>query len=171
MFKQDILIGTGPNGEWAFHIVTDKGRDFVKRRLRKLWDIKVKKTEGGVEVAYLDPKQGLLAYKAASKIEDFDIYYWMEAPLEVVSINARAMFDEYQRKKTGSAISDYFGPLIEDAINRRDKKEISKLIEQFPAGVEKACTVDRIIYGANGFPELKKSSETGVNLSNWHLHG
>lgn len=169
-FKQDILATEGRDGGWVVFLITPRAIDFMAQRIKRLWnDVAIKTLPGDLRVVYLSEKRGKLLHRYLDN-QTLDIYFasqkWLEISYEVVEMHARSMADEARAHETTRLASEYFTPLIDAAIEARDKALITKLINQIPCSmrVEKACIINNLMYAH--FPELRQE---GVTLQNWVL--
>jgi hypothetical protein len=98
--------------------------------------------------------------------DEFDevTVHMTDEPFREVMFAAEQMKRDHDEELFIARTTAYFGPKFDAAIKARDKREITRLIHMFPLRVEKAFIMDRLRYGGDSFPELRKE---GVTLDNW----
>lgn len=169
----DLIFANNPKGDITIFLVSQKGRDFITDKLRRLWtDLKIVEMPGRVETVTIDEKRAKLAYRHASGVKfDLDKFWvseeWHGYSFEEVVLNARYIADQRRARESAKAITAHFGPLLQAAIEARDKREITNILNRFPSIVEKSLFISGLSYGENSFPELRRE---GVTLANWHEH-
>lgn len=82
----------------------------------------------------------------------------------IADVNARYLRNLFERDKIESDAADLMMPMIDAAMEARDKRRLTELHGLFPDTISRAFLIDRF---RQAFPELKKP---GVTLANWHLH-
>ena len=180
MFRQDIfaIIDKRVEGAstWTFFVCSENGAN-VLVDAGGLRPPPAVSSSGHVSLSTFwrtsDENWGRKVYHYLSDMNAKEIinFYLADMPFHAAAINAEHMAMEFKRMAFGQRLAEYFGPLFDAAIEARDKREISELFEQFPAGVEKSFILDRLRYGTkeknneDAFPELR---EPGVTLANWH---
>jgi hypothetical protein len=180
MFRQDIFAIIDKRVEglstWTFFVCSKKGADALVDA-GGLRPPPAVSSSGYVNLSKFwrtsDEKLGRKVYDHLANLNAEDVldFYLADIPFHAAALNAEHMAIEHHRRVLDQRVADYFVPLFDAAIEARDKRQISELIDQFPAGVDKAFMIDRIIYatkdenGADVFPELR---EPGVTLANWY---
>jgi len=153
MFKHDILVafidGDGATC-YAFFPTNPHGRNALGIGL-----------SSAVKVTYGSKEE----LQRLSNIANLDIHLFDE-PYEVVRLMSRHITLSYEQDALIKDTVEYYMPLFEDAISKRNKKRITELFCEMPGcSVEKAFIIDRLRYGPDRFDELH---ENGISVYNWN---
>ncbi len=158
MIRQDILAVKLVTGNYAFFAPSTMGvAALTKAGYSNL-------LTGGLSIVpnmILPEDKAVKLLRVLYRNTKVDTHY-TDYPVEVVALNAEQMKIEHDRNTLATRMSDYFGPLLDAAIEARDKAKITELFNQFPQSVEKSFVIDRL---RQEFPELKSG---GVTLQDWH---
>jgi hypothetical protein len=167
-FDQDILATKVKENRWVFFLITDKGRDYVAKRLNKAFvGLEVVTLPGELNALYLDEKRAMRAYRTIRRYSLCDIYVadakWHNTTYETIELNARAMSDAFRVVQTRKAFSEHFQPRFDAALAARDKRAIALMLREFPETmfVEKSMLINSLEFVH--FPELRQ----GEKIADW----
>ncbi len=154
MFRCDVLITVLETGEWEFFLNSTQGyKAFINGD-----------RPAGLFSVVHEPDEAASIHNYISEIEDLTAnFYGTEIPYDELVFNARSMVRDYADKEFVAEVAVYYEPLIDAAIAKRDKREITRLIQSLPDIMARAFVMDRLRYGQDKFPELTE----GKTLATW----